>query len=171
MSDLIERLRWNADGLAKHMAQAEFAGSGTHVNVKDPERLLTNLRDAAFEIVRLRTELEAKGDAVEVDVNDLAQEIRRVDGSHSLGAGALAEALLPFIRSALTDDKSEAAEERIRQDEREACARIAERQPNYPDTKIGMRQDWVKTEIATAIRARSRSQGGMGMGEANNETP
>lgn len=27
----------------------------------------------------------------------LAQEIRRVDGNHSLGAGALAEALMPFI--------------------------------------------------------------------------
>lgn len=27
----------------------------------------------------------------------LAQEIRRVDGSHSLGAGALAEALAPFV--------------------------------------------------------------------------
>ena len=32
-----------------------------------------------------------------LDVDALAQEIRRVDGSHSLGAGALAEALLPFI--------------------------------------------------------------------------
>lgn len=45
---------------------------------------------------------------VVVDVDDLAQEIRRVDGSHELGAGALAEALLPFLttrgarRSAIT---------------------------------------------------------------------
>jgi len=30
-------------------------------------------------------------------VDDLAQEIRRVDGNHSLGAGALAEALMPFL--------------------------------------------------------------------------
>ncbi|WP_182421994.1 DUF551 domain-containing protein [Aureimonas sp. ME7] len=30
-------------------------------------------------------------------VDELAQEIRRVDGSHSLGAGALAEALMPFL--------------------------------------------------------------------------
>ncbi len=30
-------------------------------------------------------------------VDQLAQEIRRVDGSHSLGAGALAEALMPFV--------------------------------------------------------------------------
>lgn len=32
-----------------------------------------------------------------LDVDALAQEIRRVDGSNSLGAGALAEALMPFI--------------------------------------------------------------------------
>lgn len=37
-----------------------------------------------------------------VTVDDLAQEIRRVDGNHSLGAGALAEALMPFIEAALT---------------------------------------------------------------------
>jgi hypothetical protein len=36
-----------------------------------------------------------------LDVDALAQEIRRVDGRHDLGAGALAEALLPFIRSCL----------------------------------------------------------------------
>lgn len=30
-------------------------------------------------------------------VDALAQEIRRVDGNHELGAGALAEALMPFI--------------------------------------------------------------------------
>lgn len=34
-----------------------------------------------------------------IDVDELAQEIRRVDGKHDLGAGALAEALLPFIAS------------------------------------------------------------------------
>lgn len=32
-----------------------------------------------------------------ITVDDLAQEIRRVDGDHSLGAGALAEALMPFL--------------------------------------------------------------------------
>ena len=30
-------------------------------------------------------------------VDRLANEIRRVDGAHSLGSGALAEALLPFL--------------------------------------------------------------------------
>jgi hypothetical protein len=33
-------------------------------------------------------------------VDALAQEIRRVDGSKSLGAGALAEALMPFVSRA-----------------------------------------------------------------------
>jgi len=32
-----------------------------------------------------------------VMVDELAQETRRVDGNHSLGAGALAEALMPFL--------------------------------------------------------------------------
>lgn len=32
-----------------------------------------------------------------ITVDDLAQEIRRVDGEHKLGAGALAEALMPFL--------------------------------------------------------------------------
>lgn len=41
-------------------------------------------------------------------VDDLAQEIRRVDGNHSLGAGALAEALMPFF-SAYGDAKEEHA--------------------------------------------------------------
>jgi hypothetical protein len=34
-----------------------------------------------------------------LNVNTLSNEIRRVDGSNSLGAGALAEALMPFILS------------------------------------------------------------------------
>ncbi|MBY3155229.1 hypothetical protein HFO56_23180 [Rhizobium laguerreae] len=34
-------------------------------------------------------------------VDDLAQEIRRVGGNHSLGAGALAEALMPFLRKSV----------------------------------------------------------------------
>jgi len=38
-----------------------------------------------------------QGGVKELDVDALAQEIRRVDGKHDLGAGALAEALLPFL--------------------------------------------------------------------------
>jgi len=37
-----------------------------------------------------------------LDVDALAQEIRRVDGKHSLGAGQLAEALMPFLSSPLS---------------------------------------------------------------------
>jgi hypothetical protein len=39
-------------------------------------------------------------DEPKFDVDELAQEIRRVDGSHSMGAGALAEALIPFLERA-----------------------------------------------------------------------
>lgn len=35
-------------------------------------------------------------------VDGLAQEIRRVDGNHSLGAGALAEALMPYLGTMAT---------------------------------------------------------------------
>jgi hypothetical protein len=41
-------------------------------------------------------------------VDELAQEIRRVDGNHDLGAGALAEALMPWIQS-LVEDRAERA--------------------------------------------------------------
>ncbi|MDW9481842.1 hypothetical protein GOB57_24650 [Sinorhizobium meliloti] len=43
-----------------------------------------------------------------LDVDTLAQEIRRVDGSHSLGAGALAEALMPFLQKAVHSIKEPA---------------------------------------------------------------
>ena len=46
----------------------------------------------------IRAHLSRPAQAVDVDA--LAQEIRRVDGNHSLGAGALAEALMPFITRA-----------------------------------------------------------------------
>lgn len=36
-----------------------------------------------------------------IDVDALANEIRRVDGNHDKGAGALAEALMPFLTAAL----------------------------------------------------------------------
>jgi hypothetical protein len=39
----------------------------------------------------------------EVSVDALTQEIRRVDGSNSLGAAALAEALMPFITKRTTE--------------------------------------------------------------------
>lgn len=39
------------------------------------------------------------GSAKSVNVDGLANEIRRVDGSHSLGAGELAEALAGYLNS------------------------------------------------------------------------
>lgn len=57
-----------------------------------------NARGAAHGILNaaLRQHTLATAPAA-IDVDALAQEIRRVDGTHSLGAGALAEALLPFL--------------------------------------------------------------------------
>src|SRR5690606_3329012 len=41
-----------------------------------------------------------------IHVDDLAQEIRRVDGNHSMGAAALAEALMPFVTSGSAQSKA-----------------------------------------------------------------
>lgn len=52
-----------------------------------------------------------------IDVDALAQEIRRVDGNHSLGAGALAEALIPFLSTlpiAVEDIETATLKERLR---------------------------------------------------------
>ncbi len=38
--------------------------------------------------------------------------------------------------------------------ERELCAQVAEAQPFFPDTVTGARQQWVREQIAAAIRAR-----------------
>ena len=40
---------------------------------------------------------QPSGETREISVDDLANEIRLVDGNHDLGAGALAEALMPFL--------------------------------------------------------------------------
>lgn len=40
----------------------------------------------------------------------LAQEIRRVDGAHKLGAGGLAEALMPFIEAVRAEERAKAAQ-------------------------------------------------------------
>ncbi len=39
------------------------------------------------------------------DIDALAQEIRRIDGAHSLGAGALAEALWPYVAALQADTR------------------------------------------------------------------
>jgi hypothetical protein len=62
--------------------------------------------------MRLATmcEMWKKGEAREpagpakpaLTVDGLAQEIRRIDGNNSLGAGALAEALMPFLEKTVS---------------------------------------------------------------------
>lgn len=39
-------------------------------------------------------------------VDELAQEIRRVEGAHDLGAGALAEALMPYLRARTSEPEA-----------------------------------------------------------------
>jgi hypothetical protein len=51
--------------------------------------------DAAWQAARRAPAADPQG--FDSSIDELAQEIRRVDGAHSLGAGALAEALMPFI--------------------------------------------------------------------------
>lgn len=43
-----------------------------------------------------------------IDVDELAQEIRRADGENKLGAGQLAEALMPFLARSVWQDISTA---------------------------------------------------------------
>lgn len=44
------------------------------------------------------------------DVDDLAQFIRRIDGNHTMGAGALAEAIVAYqVEALLADDVVERA--------------------------------------------------------------
>ncbi|TCR64650.1 hypothetical protein EV560_106115 [Bosea sp. BK604] len=56
---------------------------------------------------------EADGMPGSFTVDDLAQEIRRVDGQHKLGAGALAEALAPFLAKAFAAKEAEIREVRM----------------------------------------------------------
>lgn len=55
-----------------------------------------------------------------------------------------------------TDDESfvEGFSNSLRRQEREACLAIVRAQPFYPDTHTGMRQQWVKDQIAEKICAR-----------------
>lgn len=40
-------------------------------------------------------------------------------------------------------------------EERERCAKLAESQPFYPDTAVGLRQAWVRNQIAEKIRSQT----------------
>lgn len=87
-------------------------------------------RPAIIEAInKLRNELftaiSEANEAPALDVDALAQEIRRVDGSHSLGATQLAEALLPFISNRPIKPRHPSVV-RWRNDGIEACAGIAD---------------------------------------------
>lgn len=51
-----------------------------------------------------------------------------------------------IISQAIADARADAVEE---------CAKVADEQSFYPDTNIGTRQDWLRSEIAKKIRALS----------------
>lgn len=53
-----------------------------------------------------------------IDVDALAQEIRRVDGNHDKGAGVLAEALMPFLSAALQSAADTPPSEKLKLAER-----------------------------------------------------
>lgn len=82
----------------------------SHMGLADIQNVLADCREAATEIDRLRSLATQHRQGGEVNVDALAQEIRRVDGNHSLGAGAFAEALLPFLTAALAQQPLSAQE-------------------------------------------------------------
>lgn len=82
-------LRWKADQRAIKRWQAATGKGETWPDHADLCVWLLEHID--------RAEALSRTGAVKLDVDVLAQEIRRVDGNHDLGAGALAEALMPFL--------------------------------------------------------------------------
>ena len=85
-------------------------------------------------------------------VRETAENSRRAE---SKGSGpytvAFFLACLDKLDDALTPGTEAAFVERIRAEERQRAAAIARNQPFYPDTHTGMRQQWVKEQIARAI--------------------
>ena len=57
-----------------------------------------NLADAHVAALAQLSALQGRVDKHLPDVDELAQIIRRVDGNHSLGAGALAEAIIAVLK-------------------------------------------------------------------------
>lgn len=55
-----------------------------------------------------------------MDIDEFANEIRRVDGKHSLGAGQLAEALWPYVSGLVAN-------------ERARCRKVASRELDAPE--------------------------------------
>lgn len=69
--------------------------SGPHFT--DPASIAAHKQDLLLAADAILAALSRPAPVAGFTVDDLAQEIRRVDGNHDLGAGALAEALMPFL--------------------------------------------------------------------------
>lgn len=78
--------------LAKAVARTKEHRDRAHPNYKT---MFVNIADLDLILSVIRP--QPSGETRAFSVDDLAQEIRRVDGNHDLGAGALAEALMPFL--------------------------------------------------------------------------
>lgn len=105
------------------------------------ERLGVQLTIANAEIVRLSTSREEIREQLEADnarlKAELAEEKRLSD------AWTLEHERAASVR-----------ETTARKEERGAIVQIVRAQPYYPDTNIGMRQQWIKDQIESTIRAR-----------------
>lgn len=87
-------------------------------------------------------------------VDELAELIRKVDGNHSMGAGALAEALLPFLYAAPspTEQASDVREQLLQLCETE---RIDQRDMACCDTCSGLTYNDALADLAKKVRALS----------------
>jgi hypothetical protein len=85
----------NANPQAARIADAMEACDWSGCSIGNKEIL-----KAAVLHLRAKSSTATVENEPKFDVDELAQEIRRVDGSHSMGAGALAEALIPFLERA-----------------------------------------------------------------------
>lgn len=90
-------LGWNA--CAKQIAETKPVGyvNGDELdNMLDDRTATIQSNPSGLRKTPIFTSL-AKVTNCELTIDALAEEIRRVDGNHDLGAGALAEALMPFL--------------------------------------------------------------------------
>jgi hypothetical protein len=92
-----------------------------------------------------------------VDVDWLAQQIRAVDGNNSLGAGALAEALLPRIRSTLADPIPEAPADEEVEDKARALALLA--REDERQTKLHDLLEIIREQIRVGVAPEHRPIG------------
>jgi hypothetical protein len=97
----------------------------------------------------------------ELDAFEL--ELRAINEFFGTNATGMFERMAGALRVAWADLEGARAEVDFafesgdvsgREAEREAILAIVEAQPFYPDTHTGMRQQWVKDQIAAKIRAR-----------------